>query len=310
MLTHNNWFTHGFSQGGNQPKYADNWNIEFTHCDLDTDLNFTQAVAQALKILAEKNNKLVVQYSGGLDSEIIIREAIKNNIDVIPYTLRFINDLNDHEIYYCKLLESELGIKINYIDIDIMSWFYDQEFYHGYCYYIEEYNLWHPAAPQAWWLREVISEIEGNCCVINGSGDTPLTRRPHKFTPADWQWCVSFNLDGHWKRLWYSEQFYPCDAPLFYMYTPEIQHSYITHDLFRHCVTPGSFKLGPSSTRHQLYQTLYPEITPRTKYTGYEKLWEVNNFKPKFSVRSYSCAMSTKHIPYEEYIRMLRNPSH
>lgn len=306
MLTYNNWFNHSFSRGGDQPKYADTWNIDFAHTELNTDLDFSQAVAHALKILARSNNKLVVQYSGGLDSEVIIREALKNNIDVIPYTLRFINDLNDHEIYYCKILESELGIKINYIDIDIKSWYYDKEFYHGYCYFIQEYNMLHPAAPQAWWLREVISDIEGECCVINGSGDTPLSRRPQKFSPTDWKWGVSFSLDGHWKRLWFSENYYPNDAPLFYLYTPELQYSYLTHELFRHCVTPESFKLTSTSTRHQMYQTFYPEITPRTKYHGYEKVLNVNNFTPDISCRQYSCGMSTKHILYEKYIRMLQ----
>lgn len=306
MLTHNNWFSHGFSQGDDLPRYADNWNIEFTHHELNTELSFPDAIAQALNILAEKNNKLVVQYSGGLDSEIIIREAIKNNIDVIVYTMRFNNDLNDHEIYYCKILESELGIKINYIDIDMESWFYDPDFPHGYCYYIQKYDMWHPAAPQAWWLRDVISDIQGECCVINGSGDTPLCRRPQKFSPDNWQWGVNFNLDGHWKRLWYSHNNYPSDAPLFYLYTPELQYSYVTHELFKKCVTSNSFKLGSTSTRHQMYQTFYPEIEPRTKYTGYEKLWSVNNFVPDVTVRSYTCAMLTKHIPYEKYIRMLQ----
>ncbi len=306
MLTHNNWFSHGFSQGGNQPRYADTWNIEFTHSELDTDISFPDAVHEALKILAANNSKLVVQYSGGLDSEIIIREAVKNNIDVIPYTLRFNNNLNDHEMYYCKILESELGIKINYIDIDINSWYYDIDFHNGYCYYIQEYDMWHPAAPQAWWLRDIISDIEGDCCVINGSGDTPLSRRAQKFSPSDWQWAVSFNLDGHWKRLWFSEKYYPSDAPLFYLYTPELQFSYLNHDLFKKCVTADSFKLGSTSTRHQMYQSYYPEIKPRTKYTGYEKLHSVNKFVPDVTVRSYSCTMLTKYIPYEKYIRMLQ----
>ena len=306
MLTHNNWFTHNYPRGGQLPKYADNWHIEFTHTELNTDIKFDQAVAQAIKILAEKNSSLVIQYSGGLDSEIIIREALKNNIDVIPYTMRFINDYNDHEIHYCKILESELGIKINYIDIDIMDWLHNPDFHHGFCYYIKEHSLWHPAAPLAWWLREIIAEIEGDCCVINGSGDTPLTLKPHKFFPDIWQWNVSFNLDGHWKRLWYSQKYFPDDAPLFFLYTPEIHHSYLTHELFQHCVESDSFKLGPSSTRHELYHTFYPEIMPRPKYTGFEKLIAINNPEIGIDLRSYSCAMSTKYISYEKYLRMLR----
>jgi len=306
MLTHDNWLCHGFDRGGTEPKYADNWRIKFNHASLNYDLDFPGSISRALELIAEKNKKIIVQYSGGLDSEIIIRQACKLGIDVIPYTLRFHNNLNDHEIYYCKILEKELGIKINYIDLDIDAWFYQIDFPKGYCYYIENFDIWHPAAPQAWWLRDVIDDIEGDCIVLNGSGDAPLFRRPDKYHPATWQWGLTFNLDGHWKRLWYSNNYYPNDVPLFHMYIPEIHYSFLTHPLLKHCVSAGSFKLSSTSTRHQLYHTYYPECEPRTKYSGYEQLMDNKENLNNPSVRSYSCAMSTPHIPYEEYIRMLQ----
>jgi len=309
MLTFNNWFQPEFMSGSAEPGYADPWEIKFTHKNCDTGITFPDAINKSLSHIANSHHKLVVQYSGGLDSEIIIREAIKAGIDVIPYTLRFMNDLNKHELYYCNILESELGINIRYIDIDIVKWYTDPDFHRGYCYHISENGMWHPAAPLAWWMREKISELEGDCCVINGSGDTPMTRRPEKLNPRSWHWAVSFDLDGHWKRFNYSKNNFPDDVPLFYLHTPELQYSYLTHELFKHCVQPQSYKLGPTSTRHAIYKQCYPELTPRTKYSGFEKLENLNITQPDVYHRAYSCTMRTQHIPYEEYIRMLRDPT-
>ena len=306
MPTHKDWFQMTFKLGGSMPRYADNLEIVMCHTDLDTSLTFPQSVRRALELLAQKNKKVIVQYSGGLDSEIIIREACAMGLDVVPYTLRFLNDLNDHEIYYCKLLESELGIEVKYIDLDFEAWMYDPEFEKGYYSYIAKHDIWHLAAPANWYLRDIIADIEGDCVVINGSGDTPLYMKPLKHRVTEYPWQVTYSMDGHWKRMWHSQTYYPDDAPLFFMYIPEIHYSYLTHPLFKHCVKPDSFKLGPSSTRHQLYQEYYPDALPRNKYTGYEKLQLRPDYKPMINVRAYSCAMQAKSIPYEEYIRMLR----
>lgn len=310
MLTYDNWFAPEFLSGQNQPKYVDPWQIKFNHTDCDTEMTFPDAIKRALELISQTHDNIIVQYSGGLDSEIIIREAIKSGIDVTPYTLRFHNNLNEHEIYYCKLLESDLGIEVKYIDIDIEAWWSDPEFHKGYCHYITHQGMWHPAAPLAWWMRERISEIHGDCCVINGSGDPPLIRRPDRHNICSWQWGISYNLDGHWKRLSYSEQKFPQDVPLFFLYIPELHYSYLTHDVVNECVQPNSFKLGPTSTRHKLYLEYYPEITPRTKYHGFENLLKLNKHKPEVYHKSYAGVMNTRHIPYEEYIRMLRGTTH
>lgn len=306
MLTYDNWFAPKFVSGQSEPNYVDPWQIKFNHSECNTDMTFPEAIRHALELISQTSDNIIVQYSGGLDSEIIIREAHRAGIPVTPYTLRFTDDLNQHEIYYCKLLESELGIEVQYIDIDIVSWWSDPEFHNGYCHYIRTQGMWHPAAPLAWWMRERISEIQGDCCVINGSGDPPLTRRPQRSDITSWQWGISFDLDGHWKRLRYSEQNFPQDVPMFFLYIPELHHSYLTHDLVKHCVSPESFKLGPTSTRHQLYSEYYPEIKPRTKYHGFENIKKLNITTPEVHHKSYTGVMNTRHIPYEEYIRMLR----
>lgn len=309
MSTYNNWWQNSFLRGGSECLYADIWNIEFKHTELLSHLNFKQSVRRALELMSEKNKKIIVQYSGGLDSEIIIREACDMGLDVIPYTVRFLNDLNDHEIYYAKQLEKELGIRVEYLDLDIVKWSEEPDFIDGYVHYIREENMLHPAAPMNWWARNRIAEIEGDCVVTNGSGDPTLTLRFFKTNADKLEWSIGYNLDGHYKRFRFAEKYYPDDVPMFFMYIPEIHYSMLTSDVYKHCVSANSYKLGSNSTRHALYKQTYPTLIQRPKYSGYEKVVKLNINTEHYNVTPENCSPFHKPWTYDQYLRKLEKTS-
>jgi len=304
MLTYNNWYQWQWRLGGDSPlNVYDSW-IFTPKFEQITPMSFKESVQDALIKIKALNKPLYLFYSGGLDSEIILKEAINMDIDIIPVTIRFNDDLNKNDMEYVYKFQERYGIDVVFLDLDLDKWHRDS-YYYSYRYLVNKYKFVHYATPLNFWARRKVEEMFGDCVTITGTGDMPLAFLPSKADVLKYQWLVAVAYDSQYKRLqWYGEH-YPDDVPLFFVYTPELVKSFMCEPEIKHCVTHNSYKLSVGSSRKALYSRNWPELEVRTKYTGFESFIPDEDYC--FTICPTNQASSYCFMDYNEYFRLFRN---
>ena len=314
MLTYNNWIKQHWRKGKTKPKdLLDNWILDYDVSHLNRNINFKDSVEQALTLISEKDLPLVIMYSGGLDSEVILKTALDLNIEIKPYTLRYLdkegNYYNKEDLYYVREFSKKYGLSINYIDLDIEEWMYNPNFPNGYSWFIETQGARHVGTPLCCWARMQIEKLEGECCVIQGQGDCPLNLVPDVNNFDRLIWKIIFEYDGHYRRFWWYQKHYPNDVPQFYLYIPELHYSYLNDPILLHCVKPSSLKCSVTSSRHAIYHYYWPELKNRKKYTGFENLnFDQREIDRTLKMQPWSAEMILAY-DYEDYIRKFAETS-
>lgn len=304
MPSYKNWYNWEWLEGGDTPSCSlDVWSFRPRIEAIET-MSFPEAIRDALRKLQDSGKPLYLMYSGGLDSEIILREAIKMGIEIKPVFIRFADGVNEHEWYYVERFAQEFNQEIIYLDVDINAWYSDPSDF-GYAGLVRKYGFVHPAAPLNFWARDQLNKLVGDCVCITGTGDLPLVKMadPRNIFSSAWYFC--FTVDSQYKRLsWYKEH-YPQDAPLFFAYTPELVRSFLDEPEIKDCVT-REYKLSVASSRKAMYSRLWPELSERVKYTGFENvtLSVTDTFALASEYRNPITVYTN--ISYEEFNQLLR----
>jgi hypothetical protein len=305
MPSYKNWYNWEWLQGGDRPSnHLDVWWFK-PQVDTIASISFLEAMQDALLKLADKGLPLYIMYSGGLDSEVILLEALKLGLDIRPVVIRFANDLNAHDVYYAEQFSQKFNIDLIYLDIDIQAWNQDTSEF-GYLGLVQKYGFVHPAAPLNFWARDQLHALVGECLCITGTGDLPLLRLPDPQNIFDVEWYFCFTIDSQYKRLHWYQEHYPQDAPMFFIYTPELVCSFLQEREMADCVK-NPYKLSVSSSKKALYSRLWPELETRPKFTGFEKLETstVTNLKAAREFINPITVYTT--IKYDDFIKLLRS---
>lgn len=104
--------------------------------------------------LAERQTKTVeVLYSGGMDSECVLRSCLINKIPVRAVTGRFIArgyPVNTHDLYYSEKFCRENNIEQVFVDLDVSKFFENGD----HLPYIKPYYIWQSHIATHFWLFE------------------------------------------------------------------------------------------------------------------------------------------------------------
>jgi hypothetical protein len=191
MITENIWYsghnnyrkhTHIINSATNKHSY----NTELLDVDTDDSLNINQMFAEHL---ATRQTKTVdVLYSGGVDSECIIRSCVLSDIPVRAVTLRLMAHgyaFNTHDLYY-----SERFCRNNNIEHIIVDLHADKFFENGdHLRYLDPYLITEPHVATHMWLVE-------QCCGF------PVLGGDHS-----WPWVSSPTLSPHRHHYSYYDKF-------------------------------------------------------------------------------------------------------
>lgn len=308
MSSYNNWYNWEWRIGKMAPAhFFDTWHFKPTSTAWQP-MSFKQAVRDALVKLQRHGLPLYLLYSGGLDSEIILKEAIEANIKITPITIRFKDQLNQHDLAYVEAFAQKFNQDILYLDIDIEAWRTDATSPYGYLSLVKQYGFVHMATPLYLWARNEINlTLQPGIC-INGSGDLPLAKGPDPKDISNTTWQVFVSIDSQWKRMHWTNTHYPNDAPLFFMYTPELVGSFINEPEIQIC-TQVPYKLSVSSSKKALYHRLWPDLPVRHKYTGFEHL-KVTIDGTFNQVRQMENPITIySQIPYEQFTELFERTS-
>lgn len=118
-------------------------------------------------VSARSSKKVAVLYSGGLDSECVIRALMIKRIPVVAYTLKLmINDVivNTHDMYYSEKFCRIHDIKQNIITLDVKKFFE-----HEYYLYLEPYLITQFHVSTHFWLIKQIDDF----VIIGGDYNWP-----------------------------------------------------------------------------------------------------------------------------------------
>ena len=303
--THCDWWQWSWRQGGHKPQSVlDNWVFEPRPYDFQKPQDMRDAMEITLSKIASQNDRLVLFYSGGVDSESILTIACEQGIDITPVFLRFTNNLNQHEEYHVIKTAEQLGITVKIIDIDIESWLHTDRSEFSWYHINSEWGLQHPVPGVLIWLRHQIAQTMGDVTVIHGSGDLPIYGFQDPLCLGKKVWTINYCWQANFQTLEYYYENYPKDVPYFYSYTPELVYGQMSDFERYNLMTPSV--VFSSNCRSRLFQKLFPEQTPRKKYHGWEYVWRTISDVPRYALRPTQNPEPYSYIDYEEFYALLR----
>ena len=256
---------------------------------------FSQEVEIALdKILTKNpNSKICVAFSGGKDSEYVVRKLHKMKVDFQPVFWRLENGYNDHDYYYARLCCDELKINLKVVETDTYDLFFKRN------PTLLDYAIENTAYGMslAWYMWNF--EHTDYDVLILGDGILTLTKGI-SFKDEIPSITASWN-DDKWfyrqkERLWclrmFAKKINRNVIADFYLYTPELILSQIKSPEFKKGFTNNS------NIKDKFYNLLYnefPTMKRRTKYHGMEN-------KELQTSMSYHRRIIYNQLPRETYL--------
>ena len=215
-------------------------------------------------IYKEFGKDLVVLFSGGTDSEIVLRAFKHIGITPRAVFIRFTKDYNILDFEIAKSITDELGIELEFIDFDVKEFYRSgeaAEFAAGLqcrqiAYLTVYYNILKMQAPAV-------------------MGGEMLLKRHVDQLGSKWYYCIRENEDGSAMR--FSTKY---NMPLvneWFSYTPEMMAYYLDHPKIQQLInTRFNYKLASVSSKNAILKSLMPEIVDKVKTHGYEQLMGFN----------------------------------
>ena len=270
----NNWYN--WQYGDQKPFGRQTGNLEFKTTygkfsgkfyDFKTELD--QTAASTLDHYPGLRPQIF--FSGGVDSELILRSYINIGANPEVYIARYENDMNIHDISYAIIVCNLLGVKYNIIDFNI------QKFYENDAETIsDQAQIDEPSM-----LPQLKFTESADGLIIVGMGDLFWTRVSDDYSQKSTWISRDFEFDNSLDK--YSILHNRTAIYQWWKWSPGITLAYTKLKWFNQLINDElQGKLGVMSTKLSGFQEIYPDLMPRKKYVGFEKnkelLTEFENF--------------------------------
>jgi hypothetical protein len=285
---------HGYKKctlelGENSHKFT----TELLDVPYDSNRSITEIFNDHLSVRQTKY--VEVLYSGGMDSELVLLSCLKNNIPVIAMTLVIKVKgmiINTHDLYYAEKFCRENSISHRLVELDADTFIENGNHYE----YLKPYYIIQPHVATHLWLLEKCSYFP-----ILG-GDWPGIHSNKKTTDN----VLSPNrLEYHsYERFMEDKGIHGIGNMIGHSLDSICKLIQLHLDNFVGRESISNFK-------SRMFQTMYPEITPRLRSYG----WELSNLNLLFDKESYKRDMiekvkyTTPHIKWNNTIKTLLNTS-
>ena len=316
-LTYKNHFRFGYNgvPWSSRADAGDHWFADYGPCER-APLDFgSECVATARTIASQAEQDIWVLFSGGIDSELVLRAFHAAGIRVRAAILRFKHDLNVHDISYAVIACESLGVHYRFFDLDLESFLASDA---ALALADETRCLSPQLLPTMWCMGEVPGYP------VLGSGDCYLVRRAAIETVSGhWKYRFTDSVaetPGAWD-LWEKEKiaawyryllrYGKAGCAGFFQYTPELMLAFLREPEIAVCVgTAQACSSTPS--KFPVYSRYFP-LVARPKYNGYERALHIDQkFRPRFEEK-HKAANSVYRTGYADLLRQLagyvRGPS-
>lgn len=255
-LTHKNHFRFGYDREAFSFRQSsvEKWWVQYGACERAPGTFYEECLATAELIRSKTDLPIFILFSGGVDSEVVLRSFVEAKITVTAAIMRFNNDLNIHDISYAVIACESLNVPYRFFDLNILDFWQN-----GAGPYAAKTRCFSPQLIATMWLMD---QIPGY--LVMGSGECLLVRQS-----AGWDLWEKERIASWYRHLMIRKR---NGCPAFFQYTPEIMLSYLQDPLvqrlvkneFPEIVTTEGLKL-------EIYQQHFNLIS-RKKFTGFEKL--------------------------------------
>ena len=207
----------------------------------------------------------VVMFSGGTDSEIVLRAFIGIGITPRAVFIKFKHDYNIPEFYMAERIAAELNIKLDVFDLDIID-FYESGAARDLASSYQCSQLAYLAAYHCILKYQAPAILGGEI----------FLQRYTSPTYAKWFYSLREEQDCSAMRLGLQT-----GIPIvnqWFSYTPEMIGYFITHpDIVSLVSNRFNYKLTSASSKNAVLCNLMNTVIPKQKRTGFEKLRGFNH---------------------------------
>ena len=257
--------------------------------------------ADALQYIIDYHgSEVALFYSGGADSEAVLRGLLA--IGVIPevHTIKFTGNFNTHETKNAEALCESLGVRMRVWEHDVRKWLAEEKYLDlGVKYECD----------QVAYLTVLEYARKINRPVIMG-GEIYVQQHQvpdgSAYTDSrDWYYVYRENEDGVTYR-YTADTGHPIINEVM-TYTPELLAAFLIHPRVQQVVTnkvPGKITL--LSVKGSVYEDEFGHpLGAKVKYHGYERL-QWSNLSMRNVIREQiNCSQQQAKIPYQELVRHL-----
>jgi hypothetical protein len=292
MFYKDNWMTWYYDGVEKGPKNSP---------DSKYELKITPTIKQPVKSYKEEllaNARLIrdsfnepfdLLFSGGVDSEVILRCNIELGIPINVFIFRYENRYNLPDVTHALRICNELNVKPTVIDFNLKKFFEN-----------DAYDIWkvgHFHAAGRLTHMKMLDYLDN--IPIMGDGD-PVW----KFSNGQWQ--LELDESSHSQSI-YSKSIQRPMIVDWYEYSPEVIISHMNHPVMASLIQgPGPKPRVQQyfKTKYILYNQLWNDITIRPKLVGYECIDQWGNLLqiPEFMMdfqKQYINIHNMKVVTYE-----------
>jgi hypothetical protein len=264
-LTENNWYNWQYGDGEINGRYVPNktFKTNYGKCidPIGTYKEELLKVAQST-IDTFPNERLTLLFSGGADSEVILRSYLAVGYPIRVVIYRYENDFNLYDVSYAVTICNMLGVDYSVIDFNLTK-FYEKDAER----YAELSEIDRPAALPYLNFLEVADGIP-----VLGQGDPWWYRKQgiDYSIKGSWEYGDMETFTGTSKFLMAINR---PGIPVWFKWRPGLVWSYTNLKWFKELTNDGFIgKCGVSSTKLQGYKEVFPDMIHRVKATGFEKI--------------------------------------
>ena len=266
---HLRWYVNGHLYG-DRYNDRDTFDVQLGKVNSESVKDFrTELYAAMAKLIDTHGTKLDVFYSGGADSEVVLRVLLDLGVRPKVYTIRFIDGSNAHETDNAAEFCLQTGLEQIRIERDIERYIKEKQ----YLDLATKYQC-----SQIAYLNVVDSALSFCSGPVIMGGEVYLQKHqslgPAVQTPEEWYYIYRENEDAFTYRVSHGTRL-PIINEVF-TYTPELLYSYLTDPMVAEVArneVPGKITL--LSIKRKVYEKhLGCTLLAQTKYHGYESmLW-------------------------------------
>lgn len=250
-------------------------------------LSFKEELIEAAKSTMDHYPGLrpCIFFSGGSDSELLLRTYLDIGSNPEVYIVRYENDYNIYDVSYAITICNILGVKYHLIDFQL------EKFYENDAENISE--IAQIDRPRALLYCKFLELVDG--LPILGEGDPYWIRLNDNYLQKG-QWrCRDMETFIGWDK--YARYLNRPAVPQFFKWTPGLILSHTRLNWFTKLINdeyPG--KLGTNSTKLQGYKEIYSDLLDRKKQTGFENADSLMTEFELFLQKKYNG------LPYRQFV--------
>jgi hypothetical protein len=246
---------------------------------------------------AYPNEQLCLMFSGGAESEIMVRAFLAAKIPFDVYIARFERDYNIYDVSHAVVACESMQVPYKIIDFNL-----EHFFEHRAEHYACESQIYEPLLLPHLAFSEIVNGVP-----ILAGGEVALQR-----SNTDYSTRGTWLLEEKEYNWGWAKYFLGTDRPAipdWCRWTQNLYLSWMQLNWFKRLVNDEYYgKLGINSTKIQGYREAWPELVPRVKAHGFEHIGNMVAELEKYLDHKYNRTAHETRLTYtiDEFHKIIK----